>query len=204
MTVGTNPPTAMNAAAYLSGQGWKGHGHALKPGGISKPILTSKKTDLNGLGSKGKESDQWWDNIFSKQLQSFDVIKVLNGPITITQNQELSQFHPIQARHKVHTLTGQSRLSRHFVKGEGLHGSYYHSKGTAVLNSQATERQRGETLQDDSSLQKRIRKEERAKRRASRAEKLQCKIKKAARKTARRSGTEKLKLKTCENQSVES
>ncbi|EPY52580.1 ribosome biogenesis protein [Schizosaccharomyces cryophilus OY26] len=57
---------------YLNSFGWQ-EGNALKEGGLLKPVLTSRKYDTRGLGTKHDYADQWWDNIFSSQLKSIQV-----------------------------------------------------------------------------------------------------------------------------------
>ncbi|EEB07674.1 ribosome biogenesis protein [Schizosaccharomyces japonicus yFS275] len=61
-----------NSKKYLNSYGWQ-EGSALKDGGLKKPILTSRKYDTRGLGSKTDHADQWWDDVFSSQLQSIKV-----------------------------------------------------------------------------------------------------------------------------------
>ncbi|WBW73323.1 ribosome biogenesis protein Tma23 [Schizosaccharomyces osmophilus] len=57
---------------YLNSFGWQ-EGNALKEGGLLKPVLTSRKYDTRGLGTKHDYADQWWDNVFSSQLNSIQV-----------------------------------------------------------------------------------------------------------------------------------
>lgn len=111
----------MNAEAHLRAQGWQGPGTGLRTGSLQRAILTSKKTDLKGLGAKAKESDQWWDNIFSKQLSNITVgasgeIGQINGGIKAA--------HPVAARNAHRRQFGEkSALEKVFRMSEVLKGS---------------------------------------------------------------------------------
>ena len=67
----------MNTSAYLAYHGWKGEGHALQPSGrgLKKPLLTSQKQNVFGLGkTRGSAlTNQWWLNSFNKSLKEFDL-----------------------------------------------------------------------------------------------------------------------------------
>ncbi|EPX72843.1 ribosome biogenesis protein [Schizosaccharomyces octosporus yFS286] len=66
---------------YLNSFGWQ-EGNALKEGGLLKPVLTSRKYDTRGLGTKHDYADQWWDNVFSSQLNSIQVKLETQGTST--------------------------------------------------------------------------------------------------------------------------
>lgn len=40
----------LDAHAHLTRQGWKGKGHAVKDGHLSRPLAVKVKNNLNGLG----------------------------------------------------------------------------------------------------------------------------------------------------------
>lgn len=111
----------MDAAAHLRAQGWQGPGNGLRAGSLQRAILTSKKTDLKGLGAKTNESDQWWDNIFSKQLGNITVgAKGVVGQV----NGGIKAAHPIAARNAHRRQFGEkSALEKVFTMGEVLKGS---------------------------------------------------------------------------------
>ncbi|KAI4276684.1 MAG: hypothetical protein LQ337_002313 [Flavoplaca oasis] len=111
----------MNAAAYLTSQGWRGSGHALHPDGkgISKPLLVSKKTNVLGVGKKAHDAyaDQWWSRAFDETLSS------LNNPTTSRKASTTDGAKaelPIIAPSRWTTNGG---LYGGFVKGQGLKGT---------------------------------------------------------------------------------
>ncbi|KAL9640684.1 MAG: hypothetical protein Q9204_000619 [Flavoplaca sp. TL-2023a] len=111
----------MNAAAYLTSQGWPGSGHALHPDGrgISKPLLVSKKTNVLGVGKKAHDAyaDQWWSRAFDETLSS------LNNPTTYKKASTTDGAKaelPIIAPSRWTTNGG---LYGGFVKGQGLKGT---------------------------------------------------------------------------------
>ncbi len=63
----------MNAAAYLSSQGWEGPNRALQPGGIAKPVLVSRKKDQAGIGRERISLGDTLNHAFDSALKSFDV-----------------------------------------------------------------------------------------------------------------------------------
>lgn len=138
----------MDAAAHLRAQGWQGPGNGLRAGSLQRAILTSKKTDLKGLGAKIDESDQWWDNIFSKQLSNITVgaqgaIAQVNGGI--------QAVHPVAARNAHRKQFGEkSALEQVFVLSEVLKGSevFIPLTKVAVVSSP------NETNKQDSSVDK--------------------------------------------------
>ena len=112
---------SMNAAAYLTSQGWPGSGHALHPDGrgISKPLLVSKKTNVLGVGKKAQDAyaDQWWSRAFDETLSS------LNSPTTYKKasttdgaKAELPTVAPSR-------WTTNGGLYGGFVRGQGLKGT---------------------------------------------------------------------------------
>lgn len=110
----------MNAEAHLRAQGWQGPGTGLRAGSLQRAILTSKKTDLKGLGAKHDESDQWWDKIFSSQLSNITV----QGKTIEQVNGGVKAAHPIAARNAHRRQFGErSALEKVFQMGEVLKGS---------------------------------------------------------------------------------
>ena len=101
----------MNAAAHLQSLGWTGPGTGLHKGSRSHPILSSQKKDQKGLGAP-KESDQWWDSVFSASLSA---IQVNGSQIKVDGGVQ----HPVAARHAHRKVMG-SALDRVFVKGDTL------------------------------------------------------------------------------------
>ena len=73
----------MDTTEYLTRQGWRGVGHALHPTGrgIKKPLLTSQKKNVLGIGKKKYDAhaDQWWARAFDSSLQDLNVGKVDEG-----------------------------------------------------------------------------------------------------------------------------
>ncbi|KAL8982717.1 MAG: hypothetical protein Q9205_002857 [Flavoplaca limonia] len=111
----------MNAAAYLTSQGWPGSGHALHPDGkgISKPLLVSKKTNVLGVGKKAHDAyaDQWWSRAFDETLSS------LNNPTTYKKASTTDGAKaelPIIAPSRWTTNGG---LYGSFVRGQALKGT---------------------------------------------------------------------------------
>ncbi|KAL2051449.1 hypothetical protein ABVK25_008316 [Lepraria finkii] len=63
----------MDTAAYLTSQGWAGHGHALHHSGrgITKPLTVTQKNNVLGIGKKKYDAhaDQWWARAFDETLK---------------------------------------------------------------------------------------------------------------------------------------
>lgn len=117
----------MNAAAYLTNQGWRGDGHALHHSGrgITKPLRVSQKANVLGVGKKQHDAhaDQWWARAFD------DTLKGLNT----TKNEATGKTEGVafgsgaQALQMMGTRgakwVGQSGLYSNFVRGESLSGT---------------------------------------------------------------------------------
>ncbi|KAL8765029.1 MAG: hypothetical protein Q9209_007755 [Squamulea sp. 1 TL-2023] len=112
----------MDAAVYLTNQGWRGSGHALQPNGkgISKPLLVSKKTNLLGVGKKAHDAhaDQWWLRAFDETLKSLND-KITSKEITSTPSE--ANVKPLSIAATRWTTNGD--LYGGFVRGEGLRGT---------------------------------------------------------------------------------
>lgn len=102
----------MDARLYLKSYGWQ-DGHALKNGGIKKPILVKHKKDKKGLGSDGNDADVWWERLFDGQLKTLDVNNSTKGVSFETNTMETEN----------HLRRSMSPLYKMFVKGEGLAGT---------------------------------------------------------------------------------
>ena len=117
----------MDAAAYLTNQGWQGHGHALHHSGrgITKPIRISQKANVLGVGKKQHDAhaDQWWARAFD------DTLKGLNT----TKNESTGEMEGIAFGSGAQALqmvgiggakwVGQGGLYSNFVRGKSLSGT---------------------------------------------------------------------------------
>ena len=117
----------MNAAAYLTNQGWRGDGHALHHSGrgIAKPIHIPQKANVLGVGKKKHDAhaDQWWARAFD------DTLKGLNAP----KNEATGKTEGVALGSDTPVLQmvgfggpkgfGQGSLYSNFVRGEGLSGT---------------------------------------------------------------------------------
>ena len=116
----------MDTAAYLTSQGWAGHGHALHHSGrgIIKTIAVTKKNNVLGVGKKKHDAhaDQWWARAFDETLKGINATKDdVTGKteglvVTGAAKQAGSKMHC-----GVHSI-GHGLYSS-FVKGEGLGGT---------------------------------------------------------------------------------
>ena len=117
----------MDAAAYLTNQGWRGDGHALHHSGrgITKPIRIPQKANVLGVGKKPHDAhaDQWWARAFD------DTLKGLNT----TKNDTTGKTDGVQFGAGAQALqmvgiggakwVGQVGLYSNFVRGESLSGT---------------------------------------------------------------------------------
>ena len=120
-------PTGMNAAAYLTNQGWRGEGHALHHSGrgITKPIHVPQKANVLGVGKKKHDAhaDQWWARAFD------DMLKGLNAPkdeaTEKTEGVALGSDAPALQVVGIGgpKWVGQGSLYSNFVRGESLSGT---------------------------------------------------------------------------------
>ncbi|KAI4237239.1 MAG: hypothetical protein LQ349_002015 [Xanthoria aureola] len=111
----------MNAAAYLTNQGWPGSGHALHPNGkgISKPLLVSRKANVLGVGkvAHDAQADQWWSKAFEETLRS------LNGQDTAKKGATSFEVDAKSSAILSTRWTTNGGLYGSFVRGEGLRGT---------------------------------------------------------------------------------
>jgi len=119
----------MDSAAYLTRQGWRGHGHSLQPSGrgIAKPLLVSKKLNNLGVGKKTNDvaADQWWARAFDAGLKDLDIgVKGIEGTV---QSANPKAWGATNASGMLKTPRenrfGNRGLYAGFVKGEGLSGT---------------------------------------------------------------------------------
>ena len=113
----------MDTSAYLTRHGWQGAGHSLHPSGrgIKKPLLTSRKTNLLGLGKKKNDvhADQWWARAFDNSLKSLEVTKI-KSPSTIDH---AAATHQGSLEIPSTTEGKWAGLYDGFVRGESLKGT---------------------------------------------------------------------------------
>ena len=116
----------MDAAAYLTSQGWAGHGHALHHSGrgIIKPIAVAQKNNVLGVGKKKHDAhaDQWWARAFDETLKGINATKddatgTTEGLVVTGAAKQAGS----KMRCGVHSV-GYGLYSC-FVKGEGLGGT---------------------------------------------------------------------------------
>lgn len=116
----------MDTAAYLTSQGWAGHGHALHHSGrgITKPIAVSQKNNVLGVGKKKHDShaDQWWARAFDETLKGINATK--DGATGTTEGLVVTgaaKQAGLNMRSGVQSVG--NGLYSCFVKGEGLGGT---------------------------------------------------------------------------------
>lgn len=116
----------MDTAAYLTSQGWAGHGHALHHSGrgIIKPIAVAQKNNVLGVGKKKHDAhaDQWWARAFDETLKGINATKdVATGTTEGLVVTGAAKQAGSRMRCGVHSV-GYGLYSC-FVKGEGLGGT---------------------------------------------------------------------------------
>ncbi|KAM0795595.1 hypothetical protein BDR22DRAFT_870246 [Usnea florida] len=117
----------MNAAAYLTNQGWRGEGHALHHSGrgITKPIHVPQKANVLGVGKKKHDAhaDQWWARAFDDTLKGLNAPK--NEATGKTEGAALGSNAPALQVVEVGgpKWVGQGSLYSNFVRGESLSGT---------------------------------------------------------------------------------
>lgn len=116
----------MDTAAYLTSQGWAGHGHGLHHSGrgIIKPIAVSQKNNVLGVGKKKHDAhaDQWWARAFDETLKGINATKdsatgTTEGLVVTGAAKQAGS----KMRWGVHSVG--NGLYSCFVKGEGLGGT---------------------------------------------------------------------------------
>lgn len=147
----------MDAAAYLTNQGWRGDGHALHHSGrgITKPIHISKKANVLGVGKKQHDAhaDQWWARAFD------DTLKGLNT----TKNEATGKVQGIAFGSGAQALqmvgiggakwVGQGGLYSNFVRGESLSGTLTpEEKDHREVQSQSEDQRNRKKSSNDTDL----------------------------------------------------
>ena len=148
----------MDTAAYLTSQGWAGHGHALHHSGrgIVKPIAVSQKNNVLGVGKKKHDAhaDQWWARAFDETLRGINATK--DGAMGTTEGlvvTDAAKQAGSKMRGGVHVVG--NGLYSCFVKGQGLGGTL--EERDAAIGTQNGEHERlSHKLENDlvSSLRK--------------------------------------------------
>ncbi|PSK41453.1 hypothetical protein C7M61_001136 [Candidozyma pseudohaemuli] len=138
----------MDARLYLKSYGWQ-DGHALKNGGIKKPILVKHKKDKKGLGSDGNDADVWWERLFDGQLKTLDVNNSSKGVSFETNAMETEN----------HLRRSMSPLYKMFVKGEGLAGTVGKTDNAHLKSSKIDS---GKAIEQTEIIMKKAKKEAKA------------------------------------------
>ena len=152
----------MDTAAYLTSQGWAGHGHALHHSGrgIIKPIAVAQKNNVLGVGKKKHDAhaDQWWARAFDETLKGINATK---DGVTGTTEGLVVTGAAKQAGSKMRwgAPSVGNGLYSCFVKGEGLGGTLEEQDveiGTQDGDRGAQSEESSHKLENDSvpSLQK--------------------------------------------------
>ena len=130
----------MDTAAYLTSQGWAGHGHALHHSGrgIIKPIAVSQKNNVLGVGKKKHDAhaDQWWARAFDETLKGINATK--DGATGTTEGLVVTgaaKQAGSKMRSGVHSVG--NGLYSCFVKGEGLGGTLEDQDGESDPQTEA-------------------------------------------------------------------
>ena len=117
----------MDPEAYLTNQGWRGHGHALHYSGrgIIKPLHLSQKANVFGVGKKQHDAhaDQWWARAFDDTLKGLNTSKnEATGKIERVSVGPVAQTLPSVGIGGANGI-GTGNLYSNFVRGESLSGT---------------------------------------------------------------------------------
>ena len=108
----------MDTAAYLTSQGWAGHGHALHHSGrgITKPLAVTQKNNVLGIGKKKHDAhaDQWWARAFDETLKG----------INTTTNEGTGRIEGVVLGNGATALEMAGRGGGKWVGGKGLYGHF--------------------------------------------------------------------------------
>ncbi|KAI4232484.1 MAG: hypothetical protein L6R40_007381 [Gallowayella cf. fulva] len=139
----------MDTHSYLTRQGWRGSGNALRPDGqgISRPLLVSRKPNVLGVGQKAHDAhaDQWWSRAFDETLKS------LNGQTTTKQAARTKVTAPTPTGTLPTRWTWNGGLYGGFVRGQALEGTMDMKQdvgGNKVDAERATKRRRLKNMAD--------------------------------------------------------
>lgn len=117
----------MDAAAYLTNQGWPGDGHALHYSGrgITKPVHVSQKANVLGVGKKQHDAyaDQWWARAFDDTLKGLNTSKSeATGKTEQALNASGAQTLQLVGTGAPKRIS-QGGLYSNFVRGQSLSGT---------------------------------------------------------------------------------
>ena len=117
----------MDPKAYLTKQGWRGHGHSLHYSGrgITKPLHLSQKANLLGVGKKRHDAyaDQWWAKAFDDTLKELNTSRnEATGRVERVSVGSVAQSLPCVGDGRAKRI-GTGNLYSNFVRGEGLSGT---------------------------------------------------------------------------------
>ena len=117
----------MDPEAYLTNQGWRGHGHALHYSGrgIIKPLHLFQKANVFGVGKKQHDAhaDQWWARAFDDTLKELNTSNIeATGKIERGSVGSVAQTLPCVGIGGTKRI-GMGNLYSNFVRGEGLSGT---------------------------------------------------------------------------------
>lgn len=63
----------LDSHEYLTKQGWKGKGTALRSGGIAKPLNVTQKRTLAGLGKDRDEAFPFWEHVYNASIGAIKI-----------------------------------------------------------------------------------------------------------------------------------
>ena len=121
------PCKRMDPEAYLTNQGWRGHGHPLHYSGrgIIKPLHLSQKANVFGVGKKQHDAhaDQWWARAFDDTLKGLNTSKIeATGMIERVSVGSIAPTLPCVGIGGAKRI-GTGNLYSNFVRGESLSGT---------------------------------------------------------------------------------
>ena len=118
----------MDPEAYLTNQGWRGHGHPLHYSGrgIIKPLHLSQKANIFGVGKKQHDAhaDQWWARAFDDTLKGLNTSNTeATGKIERVLVGSIAQTLPCVGIGEAKSMGSVGNLYSNFVRGESLSGT---------------------------------------------------------------------------------
>ncbi|CAE6459902.1 hypothetical protein RSOLAG22IIIB_01736 [Rhizoctonia solani] len=90
----------LDGQTHLVKQGWKGHGHPLKVGGRSRPVVIAQKKTLGGIGKDRDESFAFWDHLYDVAAKTIKL--KLPGDDSSADSDQESQ-NPVNQLHRTQT-----------------------------------------------------------------------------------------------------
>ena len=82
-----SPVLMLDGYDYLVKRGWEGKGTALRPGGLSRPIIIGHKKTLGGVGNDRDEAFPFWEHIFNASVNAIK-IKISSDSATDSDAEE--------------------------------------------------------------------------------------------------------------------